>query len=103
MRASSDRIRIVLAGGFLADYPQGGGHWTVFLQYLLGLAAFGHDVYWLELFREREDQRRDDELIATFFSRMAEFGLSHRCVLLRHGREVKTPTLATGQLYGMSA
>ena len=29
--------KIVLGSSTLATYPEGGGHWSVFLQYLLGL------------------------------------------------------------------
>ena len=42
------KLRIVLANGSLAKYPQGGGHWSVFLQYLFGLDALGHEIFWLE-------------------------------------------------------
>ncbi len=45
------RLRIVLANASMADYPQGGGLWTCFLQHLFGLAALGHEVCWLELMR----------------------------------------------------
>lgn len=37
------KVKIVLAKGSLAGYLMGGGHWTVFLQYILGLKAPGHE------------------------------------------------------------
>jgi hypothetical protein len=97
------RLRIVLASSFLAGYPEGGGHWTVFLQYLLGLAALGHDAYWLELFRGSDDPARDELRVETFFERMAEYGFGERAVLLWYGPEVKKLTLETARPCGMSA
>jgi hypothetical protein len=46
-RASpSSRLRIVVTG-LIAQYPLGGVAWD-YLQYVLGLAHLGHDVYYLE-------------------------------------------------------
>jgi hypothetical protein len=61
---------MVLAGGFLAHYPEGGGHWTGFLQYLLGLRALGHDAWWLELLGASGDPGLDRQRIDAFFARM---------------------------------
>jgi hypothetical protein len=70
-----------MAGGFLACYLEGGGHWAVFLQYLLGLRALGHDAWWLELLETSGDAARDRRRIEGFFSRLAEYGLADRCVV----------------------
>ena len=43
-------LRIVLGNSSLTAYPEAGGHWTCFLQHLLGLRDLGHDVFWLEVF-----------------------------------------------------
>ena len=52
----SSRLRIVWGnGGSMASYPQGGGHWMVRLQHLLGLRNLGHDVFLLELLRSTGD------------------------------------------------
>lgn len=42
----SSRLRIIVTG-LIAQYPLGGVTWD-YLQYLLGLARLGHDVYYLE-------------------------------------------------------
>src|SRR5947207_14512909 len=91
--ANLKRVRIVLGNRSLVDYPQGGGHWTVFLQYLLGLEALGHDVLWLERMRSTGDQARDRELIDAFFARVRAVGAHERCVVLRHDRDVEDPAL----------
>ncbi len=41
VRRKGVRARIVLGTGFLSEYTEGGGHWTWFLQYPLGLRALG--------------------------------------------------------------
>jgi hypothetical protein len=94
------RLRIVLAGGFLACYPEGGGHWTVFLQYLLGLRALGHDAWWLELLDASGDPARDARRIATFFTRLGEFGLAERGIVLLVPKGLGTPTLETVEPHG---
>jgi hypothetical protein len=66
--------RIVLASGFLADYPQGGGHWSWFLQYLLGLRALGHEVFVLELLVSTGERRIDDYFVRSFFDRLEGYG-----------------------------
>jgi hypothetical protein len=45
-RSPSDRLRIVILG-YIVRFPVGGGAWP-YLQYVLGLARLGHDVYYLE-------------------------------------------------------
>ena len=42
----SSRLRIVVTGQ-IAQYPLGGVTWF-YLQYVLGLARLGHDVYYIE-------------------------------------------------------
>ncbi|MBU1821881.1 MAG: hypothetical protein KKG00_10280 [Bacteroidetes bacterium] len=41
-----DRLRIIV-GGYIGLYPTGGATWD-YIQYPLGLAALGHDVYYIE-------------------------------------------------------
>ena len=42
----SSRLRIVVTG-LIAEYPLGGVTWD-YLQYVVGLARLGHDVYYIE-------------------------------------------------------
>jgi hypothetical protein len=94
-------IRIVLAGGFLAKYPEGGGHWTGFLQYLLGLHGLGHDAWWLELLDTSGDPQLDQRRIDGFFARMAEHGVGDRCALLLMPKGTAPPVLDTVEPYGL--
>jgi hypothetical protein len=75
-------VRIVLANGSLAAYPQGGGHWTCFLQYLLGLQALGYDLFWLEILQSSGDKVRDERMIRIFRERFQRYGFGERCAVL---------------------
>jgi hypothetical protein len=72
-----EKLRIVLGSACLAGYPEGGGMWSLFRQYLYGLDALGHDVFWLELLR-RSDPERDASLLRTFAERMSASGFTGR-------------------------
>ena len=96
------KLRIVLANHTLADYPQGGGHWTCFLQYLFGLTALRHRVFWLELLHSTGNPARDQRLIDIFFGRFNRYGFKDRCAVLLYSPQVTEPTLEAGQPYGMS-
>jgi len=96
------KLRIVLANQTLADYPQGGGHWTCFLQYLFGLTALRHRVFWLELLHSTGNPARDQRLIDIFFGRFNRYGFKDRCAVLLYSPQVTEPTLEAGQPYGMS-
>ena len=96
------KLRIVLANQTLADYPQGGGHWTCFLQYLFGLTALHHRVFWLELLHSTGNPARDQRLIDIFFGRFNRYGFKDRCAVLLYSPQVTEPTLEAGQPYGMS-
>lgn len=66
---------VVLANATLANYFQGGGHWTWFLQYPLGLRQLGHRVFWLEIMPSTENAEADRLAVRNFFGRLSEFGL----------------------------
>ena len=96
-------LRIVLAdGGSFARYPQGGGHWSCFLQYLFGLNALGHEVFWLEVFESCGNRAQDQESIEIFFKRFETYGVKDRCALLLYNQSTTEPTLEAAHAYGMS-
>jgi hypothetical protein len=96
-------IRIILGnGGTLASYPEGGGHWSCLLQYLFGLHALGHDVFWLELLESTGKEALDQHWINIFFHRFRRYGFSGRCAVLLHDRDVSEPSLGQAHAYGMT-
>jgi hypothetical protein len=65
----------------VASFPEGGGHFWVYMQYVQALRATGCEVYWLERFRRGKDPRRDERAIPEFFARMARFGMDGKVLL----------------------
>jgi hypothetical protein len=93
-------LRIVLGNSSLADYQQGGGHWTIRIQYLLGMRALGHDPVLLELLWSTGDRNRDESLIASFFSRLQEYGLKECGALLFWPQHTKEQSIELARAYG---
>jgi hypothetical protein len=73
---------IVLSNGFVAKYPLGGGHWSWFLQYPLGLKALGHKVLSMELLQATPDEAQDLALIRDFLVRLRDYQLDGDSVIL---------------------
>jgi hypothetical protein len=82
------RLSIVIAGMVAAQPGQGGAAWAV-LQYVLGLAALGHEVTLVDpatVSAETDDAAFDRSAAADFFRRLtADFGLDGAAALLRAG------------------
>jgi len=75
----------------------------VFLQYLLGLRALGHDVFWLEVLHTTGNAARDHKFIRLFLTRFQHYGFTERFALLLFERdEVSTGTLESAEVYGLS-
>src|SRR5205809_303284 len=74
---------VVISAYDVANYPQGGGHFWVYLQYVLGLRLLGHDVYWLEAFRSKGREDQEAAALATFQARMQQYGLGGKCIIYR--------------------
>lgn len=86
----ADDTRTILVSGMLAGDPhQGGATWAV-LQYLLGLARLGHDVYLVEPLAATALRpagvRLGDSVNAAYFRQVcADFGLERSTALLLAG------------------
>jgi hypothetical protein len=63
----------------VANSPEIGGHFWVYMQYAHGLRRLGCDVVWLEEYRP--DRHTPPGAISTFFRRMERFGLGDRAIL----------------------
>ena len=74
---------VVISPSKVADYPEGGGHFWVYMQYVQGLRALGCDVYWLEHFQGCGDAQRDAENLRIFLDRMRRFGLAEKVIIHR--------------------
>lgn len=72
---------VVVAAYNVAGFPEGGGHFWVYLQYVLGLRELGCEVYWLEGFRTKGRAEQEAAALATFRARMERYGLSGKSIV----------------------
>src|SRR5437773_1814284 len=72
---------VVIAPFNVVNYPEGSGHFWVYLQYALGLRQLGCEFYWLEGFRATGHAEKKAAALATFRARMEQFGLGRNAVL----------------------
>ena len=90
--------RTVVIGAYnVAAFPEGGGHFWVYLQYVLGLRQLGCDVYWLEGFRTTGRADREAAALAKFRERMQQYGLSRKHII--YVTRSKEPSLETPTEY----
>ncbi|MFL6583193.1 MAG: hypothetical protein ACJ8KU_01600, partial [Chthoniobacterales bacterium] len=75
-------MTVFVGCGFTAKYPEGGGNFSVPLQWMLGLRRLKVDAVWLELLPASGDAREDEKRIRNFQRRLREHGLSGRYCLL---------------------
>ena len=85
------RKTVVLCAYNVANFPNGGGHLWVYMQYVFGLKRLGCDVYWLECFRRSGDAERDRAAIDAFFARLASMGMAGHVILRAVGGPDATP------------
>lgn len=95
-------MRIVLGNASLATYLEGGGHWSWFLQYPLGLRALHHDVFWLELVASSGEREHDLRLIRDFFQRLASYGLDEQSAVLLFNGSLDVQALEESEVFGRS-
>jgi hypothetical protein len=75
-------VTIFLGCGFAAKYRNGGGNFSVPLQWMLGLRRLKLDAVWLELLPGTDNWRTDRANIANFQRRLREHSLGGRYCLL---------------------
>jgi len=71
-----------LGCGFAAKYLEGGGNFSVPLQWMLGLFRLKLDAIWLELLPATKSSRRDQAKIDNFQRQLRMYGLGGRYCLL---------------------
>lgn len=72
---------VVVSPYKVASFLQGGGHFWVYMQYVLGLRQLGCQVYWLEQLQPGAESAQGKEALKIFASRMRTFGLQDRFIL----------------------
>jgi glycosyltransferase involved in cell wall biosynthesis len=72
---------VIVSTHNVVNFPDGGGHFWVYMQYIEGLRRAGCDVYWLEQFRPHGRAEYDTWLVRSFVERMKHRGMDDRTVL----------------------
>ncbi len=95
-------MTVFLGCGFAAKYLQGGGNFSVPLQWMLGLRRLKQDAIWLEHMPSEGNVRDDERKIANFQRQLRAHGLSGRYCLLYHEKPESVHDLGALRCVGMS-
>jgi hypothetical protein len=95
-------VTIFLGCGFAAKYREGGGNFSVPLQWMLGLRRLRLDAIWLELLPATSDPRADHAKIDNFQRQLRAHGLAGRYCLLYQKPAASTHDLDAIRCVGMS-
>jgi hypothetical protein len=89
-------VTIFLGCGFAAKYREGGGNFSVPLQWMLGLQRLKLDAIWLEVLPATDDVLADEARISNFQRQLRTHGLARQYCLL-----YEKPASDTHDLSGM--
>jgi len=95
-------VTIFLGCGFAAKYREGGGNFSVPLQWMLGLQRLKLDAIWLELLPGTDNVLADRSKIRNFQRQLRAHGLAGRYCLLYQKPAADTHDLDSLQCIGIS-
>jgi len=93
---------VVISPFNVVNFPEGGGHFWVYMQYAQGLRQLGCEVYWLENFRSSGNAELDAVVLGTFIARMKAFGMEEKFILHVNRGNVDAPAVPS-EYVGMSS
>lgn len=94
-------LRVCLTGDTLS-YPEGGGHFWVYLNWALGLRACGCEVVWLELVAPDIDQEALSRFYSCLKQRLDHYGFGSALALCGEAGQSVDP-MAAGAFPGLDA
>ncbi len=95
-------MTIFIGCGFAAKYREGGGNFSVPLQWMLGLRRLRQDCIWLELLPATDDPIADQACLTNFQRQLRAHGLAGRYCLLYQPRPDAVHELETMRCHGIS-
>jgi hypothetical protein len=95
-------MTVFLGCGFAAKYLEGGGNFSVPLQWMLGLRRLRQDAIWLEWLPGTSDPARDQACIVNFQRQLRAHGLGGRYCLLYAQNAAEVHDLETVRCIGLS-
>ena len=72
---------VVVSPYNVVNFPEGGGHFWAYMQYVLGLRQLGCQVYWLEQLDPGPETTQGKAALQVFLERMKSFGLQDDLIL----------------------
>jgi hypothetical protein len=96
------RVTVFLGCGFAAKYLEGGGNFSVPLQWMLGLRRLKLDAIWLEFLPGTKNSREDQAKIDNFQRQLRTHGLANHYCLLYQSPVNDVHDLETMRCVGMS-
>jgi hypothetical protein len=94
-------VTIFLGCGFAAKYREGGGVFSVPLQWMLGLKRLKLDAIWLEIFPGTGNEIADGKAIRSFKTQLRSHGLAQNYCLLYQPRASDAHELGGMRCLGM--
>ncbi|PZR73344.1 MAG: hypothetical protein DLM73_10875 [Chthoniobacterales bacterium] len=94
-------MTVFLGCGFAAKYREGGGVFSVPLQWMLGLKRLRADAVWLEIFPGSGDEAADRRAIRSFQAQVRTCGLGQNYCLLYQPRARDAHELDEMRCFGM--
>jgi hypothetical protein len=101
-KAPISHVTIFLGCGFAAKYREGGGVFSVPLQWMLGLKRLKLDAIWLEIFPGTGNEIADRRAIRSFKAQLRRHGLANNYCLLYQARASDAQELGGMRCLGMS-
>jgi hypothetical protein len=95
-------VTVFLGCGFAAKYREGGGNFSVPLQWMLGLRRLKQDAIWLELLPATSDRVADAQCIVNFQRQLRAHGFARCYCLLYQDPASQEQDLATMRCIGIS-
>jgi hypothetical protein len=95
-------VTIFVGCGFAAKYREGGGNFSVPLQWMLGLKRLRKDAIWLEYLPGSGNSRADQANVRNFQRRLREHGLGGKYCLLYDPKPNEEHELSRMRLIGIS-
>lgn len=95
-------MTVFLGCGFAAKYREGGGNFSVPLQWMLGLRRLRQDALWLELLPATSNRSADEKCVENFQRQLRSHGLASRYCLLYQELASQEHDLAAMRCIGMT-
>jgi hypothetical protein len=91
---------IVVGNATTAGYPEGGGHWSVRLQYMFAMTALGIKWRWLEILWGSNDREENLYKTKIFLRRLSHYGFGGKVAVALLPKSVEMD-LANAEVFGV--